>query len=35
MFTRQTLRRLANDNSYRRGEDYYDEGHVQKAAPRG
>jgi len=30
MFTRQTLRRLANDNSYRRGEDYYDEGQVEK-----
>ncbi|WP_204376087.1 SWIM zinc finger family protein, partial [Hymenobacter coccineus] len=30
MFTRQTLRRLANDNSYQRGEAYYDEGQVEK-----
>ncbi|WP_046242669.1 SWIM zinc finger family protein [Hymenobacter terrenus] len=30
MFTRQTLRRLANANSFQRGEDYYDEGSVTK-----
>ena len=30
MLTRQTLRDLANDNSYRRGENYYDEGAVEK-----
>ena len=29
MFTRQTLRRLANDGSYRRGVDYYDAGQVK------
>jgi hypothetical protein len=30
MFTRQTLRRLANDNSFRRGEASYDDGSVTK-----
>ncbi len=30
MFTRQTLRRLANATSFTRGQDYYDEGHVSK-----
>uniref|UniRef100_UPI00286BB564 SWIM zinc finger family protein n=1 Tax=Hymenobacter sp. TaxID=1898978 RepID=UPI00286BB564 len=30
MFTRQTLRRLANANSFARGEDYYDEGNLSK-----
>lgn len=30
MFTRQTLRRLANANSFERGEDLYDEGSVSK-----
>ena len=30
MFTRQTLRRLANASSFQRGEAYYDEGSVTK-----
>ena len=30
MFTHQTLRRLANTNSFSRGQDYYDEGLVSK-----
>ena len=30
MFTRQTLRRLANANSFQRGQDYYDEGNLTK-----
>lgn len=30
MFTRQTLRRLANANSFQRGEEYYDESNVTK-----
>ena len=30
MVTRQILRHLANDNSFRRGETYYDEGSVTK-----
>lgn len=30
MFTRQTLRHLANDNSFTRGQNYYDEGNVTK-----
>ncbi|GAA4022549.1 hypothetical protein GCM10022409_02870 [Hymenobacter glaciei] len=30
MFTRQTLRHLANANSFQRGEEYADEGHVTR-----
>ena len=30
MFTRQSLRQLANANSYRRGQSYYDDGSVTK-----
>ena len=30
MFTRQTLRRLASASSFERGENYYDEGNVEK-----
>ncbi|WP_210516321.1 SWIM zinc finger family protein [Hymenobacter terricola] len=30
MFTRQTLRHLANASSFERGEDYYDEGNVTR-----